>query len=75
MITAIVGNVHKHYDTNKPYKLIFSVGLCRHLLRKGFSIVDVTEHNSESRLVFVFKNTELLHYAIDEYTESTAKED
>lgn len=68
--------LHKFYESNKKSKLIFSVKLCEFLLSKGHRLIEFKEHKkAQNKLVFVFKNTNELHYSIDEYLaiKETAK--
>jgi len=61
-------DMHRFYDSNKESKLIFSIRLCEFLLSKGHKMREFKEHKqANSRLVFVFENTNELHYSIDEY--------
>lgn len=61
---------HVHYDKNKDRKVIFSVKLCEFLTNKGHKMLCFEEHKRTNRLIFVFENSNQLHYDIDEYLEN-----
>lgn len=60
---------HDFFDTEKEYKLIFSKNLAMYLNFTGHKIVRIEKHRTKGSPVYVFKNSNLLHYDIDDYTE------
>lgn len=65
--------MHKYYDSKKESKLIFSIRLCEFLLSKGHKMIEFKEHKQAERLIFVFENSNKLHFDIDAYTALKAK--
>lgn len=45
-------------ETNREYKLIFSAGIARNLIKMGVNIADIkADKNNPDKTVFVFKRT------------------
>lgn len=59
---------HKNYESYKRRKIIFSLELCDYLMCRGYKLITVDSHKDKSgRLIFIFENSNELHYAIDEF--------
>lgn len=59
---------HERYESHKKSKIVFSLELCDYLLCRGFKLNGVNTHKDNSgRLIFIFENSNELHYAIDDF--------
>lgn len=64
---------HRYYDSKQERKVIFSIRMCEFLLNRGHKMIEFDEHRTDNKLIFVFENSNQLHYDIDEYLELKAK--
>lgn len=61
----------QHSMFNEAYakKLIFSTRLCDFLMEKGHKLIDYEQNKNGKGLVFIFNNSNQLHFDIDEYLD------
>lgn len=60
-------------NTQKKRQVVYSIGLAKHLISKGFNIADLDLHREKRSAIFVFNNSPELQDEIDLYMESLNK--
>jgi hypothetical protein len=60
---------------NKKTQVVISVGLAKHLIAKGFHIIDLAPSKKDhTSTVFIFTYNEALQYAMNEFFEQQKRQ-